>query len=308
MSKKRNRHKHDHPTPNLEGMKRMPQSNNTKNGTHAAGYLQYDSRNYAAYGGSCHVGPKKVMEIGKAFIFAGSKAELRDDWAWNLMIRITDDLTPLAKPEVVAANSVAQEELPAGLVKPAFPAVIDIMWDDFGVPFLDKAWWQLLYETIKSWPERKDVVIHCLGGHGRTGTALAILAGLNGDPDPVKMLREVYCKKIVESQSQIAYIEKMTGLDLSKTEPYDIMLRAPIGYRTVGAKGSNHIMGMEYIDGKYQEVEWEPIKKDNGIHGRPMSDDMPDIPLDTDGEPDWDKMTADQIEAYIKYEAGQENL
>lgn len=48
------------------------------------------------------------------------------------------------------------------------------------------------------------VEVGCLGGHGRTGTALACLAVLTGTPaaDAVDWVRANYCYKAVEADSQ----------------------------------------------------------------------------------------------------------
>ena len=53
------------------------------------------------------------------------------------------------------------------------------------------------------------VEIGCLGGHGRTGTALACLAVLAGTPaaEAVAWVRGAYCPKAVETDAQRAFVE-----------------------------------------------------------------------------------------------------
>jgi hypothetical protein len=54
-----------------------------------------------------------------------------------------------------------------------------------------------------------------MGGHGRTGTTLAILAHLSGacgTADPVQWVRETYCQDAVETRSQIDYLVHEIGL------------------------------------------------------------------------------------------------
>jgi len=66
---------------------------------------------------------------------------------------------------------------------------------------------------------KKPVFVACLGGHGRTGTALAILLDLWGaipsDEDPVRFVRTAYCPEAVETQGQYEYVAKMTGRTLT---------------------------------------------------------------------------------------------
>ena len=55
------------------------------------------------------------------------------------------------------------------------------------------------------------VEVACYGGHGRTGLVLAVLAALRmGWPadEAVSRLRDAYCHRAVESQSQVVYVER----------------------------------------------------------------------------------------------------
>lgn len=57
----------------------------------------------------------------------------------------------------------------------------------------------------------EQVEVGCIGGHGRTGTALAILAILTGHPaaDAVAWVRANYCPKAVETVDQEAFITRL---------------------------------------------------------------------------------------------------
>lgn len=104
-------------------------------------------------------------------------------------------------------------ELPPELVSKRI--VFD--WPDMSKPYLFKDEWKILTD----WLLEQDVVrkyglyVACLEGHGRTGTALAILAHYfdewNDNVDVVRMIRRKYCYKAVETATQIEYFEKMTG-------------------------------------------------------------------------------------------------
>ena len=163
----------------------------------------------------CHVGVQKVMTIGKMDIYAGGLWDVGYDFNWNLMLRLTEDFHDLPVPSTVRVSHAAKAFVPKTVSKTWLPPTIDVVWADFDVPDLDRKWWVALHETIGKMPQGK-MVVHCQGGHGRTGTALAILLGLSSDQpkdlNPVEMIRKWYCHSAVESDAQIAYIKWITGL------------------------------------------------------------------------------------------------
>jgi len=67
-------------------------------------------------------------------------------------------------------------------------------------------------EALKTVLERarsgQNIEVGCLGGHGRTGTALACLAVLAGHPalDAVAWARSSYCREAVETPEQEAFV------------------------------------------------------------------------------------------------------
>jgi len=95
--------------------------------------------------------------------------------------------------------------------------VVTFDWIDGSVPRLGRYFWQCLLDDIERLAEKEgglDLLIMCQGGHGRTGTALAIICCLWGlipeERDPVEWVREKYCERAVETECQIDYIEKVT--------------------------------------------------------------------------------------------------
>lgn len=97
--------------------------------------------------------------------------------------------------------------------------IIEINWLDGGEPSLTEKNWRDLLKNLERIRLRAgknilNILVCCQGGHGRTGTALSILAALTGVAagDPVKFIRENYCQKAVETMSQCAYIKKITKL------------------------------------------------------------------------------------------------
>jgi len=84
-------------------------------------------------------------------------------------------------------------------------------WPDFGVP-RDEA---DVIASLRSLLERartgERVEVGCVGGHGRTGTALACLAILAGHPqvEAVAWVRANYCADAVETAEQESFIVKL---------------------------------------------------------------------------------------------------
>jgi hypothetical protein len=93
-----------------------------------------------------------------------------------------------------------------------WPGTLFIDWPDWGSPppvvFKYAKW------VHSEWEKGKTIQFGCIGGHGRTGTFLAmvLLAGgfSNGDPaDVTKWVHENYCKDAIESLGQKKAIVQM---------------------------------------------------------------------------------------------------
>ena len=81
-------------------------------------------------------------------------------------------------------------------------------WPDFGVPDDAAGVMDTLSSVLARSRGGQRVEIGCLGGHGRTGTALAGLAVLDGVPADraVAWVREHYCPRAVETAVQEAFV------------------------------------------------------------------------------------------------------
>lgn len=170
---------------------------------------------------SCHKGALDVMEIGGSVIWASGWADMDDDLTWDLRIRLNDRFAILDGSPLITADDRAKKLFATTpeILAVQFPPTISINWPDFGTPPLDKAWWQGLTKALTAMPKGSNVAIYCQGGHGRTGTALSILAYLSGNvpanTDPVYWVRKNYCEEAVESWAQIDYIKEMTGEEIT---------------------------------------------------------------------------------------------
>jgi len=155
-------------------------------------------------------------------------------------------------------------------------ARIAISWDDYRVPDLTREEWVVMVEELREVKKGgklgEEVLVCCVGGHGRTGTCLSILAYLMGatTEDPVKFVREVYCKKAVESNEQLNYIEEVCQCEV-KEEVSKVRGTVQVyggGYGVGGAV----VVGSGYGDWKGYTggVVVDPPQKTDG-YGRPVS-------------------------------------
>ncbi len=84
-----------------------------------------------------------------------------------------------------------------------------LRWPDFGLP-TDRQ--QVLPVLMEVWQRAKDerVEVACLGGRGRTGTALACLSVIDGVPPnrAVQYVRAHYSPRAVETLWQRRYVRR----------------------------------------------------------------------------------------------------
>ena len=173
--------------------------------------------------------PKKVMEINGVSIY-GSSAFLVSRIP-NLALRIDLSGLDLGDMQLVSGNVAARTLLPPDLFAAKVPS-ISINWADGTAHTLDVVWWMTLIEAIKRLPKGSSVAVCCVGGTGRTGTVLAILAGITlqlgpDDTDPVDWVRQHYYDDAVETEEQLCYVEDITGLMIN-VYPSDYLYQPPI--------------------------------------------------------------------------------
>jgi hypothetical protein len=86
-------------------------------------------------------------------------------------------------------------------------------WPDFGLPGDVAGLHAALTGLLDRARSGERVEVGCLGGHGRTGTALACLAVLVGTPADraVAWVRSNYCSRAVETDAQRAFVVDFGG-------------------------------------------------------------------------------------------------
>lgn len=183
----------------------------------------------------CHTGPLCIFDLSAPdrpeagpFIWAGSAWEVQDE-EWDLVISLKDRFYDTGFENPVTGSPAVRRMLPRRLFSHITAPQLVINWPDYNVPKLTPEWWHVLVNSLAGQKKEDkskpfDIAIHCNGGHGRTGTALAIIGCLSHaipfEDDPIAWVRANYCPEAVESQTQIGYVEFVTGRrSASKPQP-----------------------------------------------------------------------------------------
>ena len=160
--------------------------------------------------GAAGVGVAELAAIRKDWEAAGrpqperhvhrTRVQLADDATVTAVTFVTDD--PYGREEPPGFGLYLDERW-----APPWPhAHVD--WPDFGVPEDLDALRRALRDLLDRARGGEVVEVGCLGGHGRTGTALACLAVLTGTPadEAVAWVRANYCAHAVETEAQEALV------------------------------------------------------------------------------------------------------
>lgn len=88
-------------------------------------------------------------------------------------------------------------------------------WPDFGVPTSSVGLIAAFRALLSQASMGQRVEVGCIGGRGRTGTALACLAIMSGLPSDqaVEWVRTAYCAEAVETAQQQAFVARFREYD-----------------------------------------------------------------------------------------------
>ncbi len=211
----------------VESIKETNQAIKTANVNTPAGksgiHKDYIIDDYAGYTGinsgrgfkNCSHYPRKIIELGQLIIYGATKTVLDYDVLMDKDLIVNVSGTAVGN-SLGAINSTiplirgpVEFDVLKSFVKPVRELILD--WPDGGVFPVGILFWRKLYDICV---ENKyfDVVFTCLGGHGRTGTAVAamILAHTQLKPDFVtERIHQVYCDGAIETWSQDEYLEML---------------------------------------------------------------------------------------------------
>lgn len=182
-----------------------------------------NSTNKNSYKKDCHLGPKIAIDNKRGLkVYGSSYQEAKHNIEkFDLIISLGKENFDVFSYESSLLRSIDYMKLIKSYKTNRNPEHICLDWPDFSIPSLSKEFYinlsKILVRKGKGRFRREGdyrVLIHCMGGHGRTGTLLSILSYfiLDRKEDLIKLIREEYCYKVVESLSQISYIEEITGV------------------------------------------------------------------------------------------------
>lgn len=168
-----------------------------------------------------HNGPKLVIKKEGLEIYGASLSEAENSYRdFDLIISLTKGFfKPVVEDVKICSKGLVE------LIKWYKPEILSLNWTDMNIPDLDKEFWIRLVHILKKKGRDRNrsskgnnsykVMVHCIGGHGRTGTALCILGNMidkeNWSGDLVSKVKERHCEKAVEVLKQVKYIELITG-------------------------------------------------------------------------------------------------
>jgi hypothetical protein len=95
---------------------------------------------------------------------------------------------------------------------------IIIDWPDYGIIPVQREFFETIWNAIKQ-QKKKNVVVFCVGGHGRTGTCVACLMTVINEihgGQAIKQVREGYCSHAIETKEQETMVRCMTKRTIEK--------------------------------------------------------------------------------------------
>ena len=176
----------------------------------------------------CHTGAIKVSSNPDVYLGGGSRDAAPTKWSKEHPNGLLVDLAGVVYTEL-ASNY--------GFSLPHTTKCIQVYWKDWEACKLDATDWNSITKEVKRIGE---VLIFCQGGHGRTGTAAAILLALLGKcdgPQATGYVRSNYCKDAVESLEQTEYLDNLLGMQVDRAAPrISFSFEQKGGYHDLGYK------------------------------------------------------------------------
>jgi hypothetical protein len=152
----------------------------------------------------CEHKPRCVLKSdeGGWSIWAGTGADCRGQMGnFDLLLNLTGD-------SVLAGHCIPVPEL-AHWQGPRLVPEIVLDWPDLGIVHLPREFWTDLVRYLAL--KRARILVFCVGGHGRTGTAIACIMATCGweSADAIAWVRANYCPRAIETRQQEEYVRRI---------------------------------------------------------------------------------------------------
>lgn len=198
---------------------------------------------------SCNHGITPIFNLGEnteqQIEFCGATKDQIQTWeldATTLVLNVSGYSMLTASNEMLRGPKefdILREYIPQQKVKE-----LVLAWAD-GMSFGASAeFWQRFYDICRA-EGYKKVIVCCLGGHGRTGTALAALLIANTEMDDftaIDFIRKHYCDEAIETKAQENYLERLY-FELSPENQSARQAQAPTNL-TTPAQGDKIVIDM----------------------------------------------------------------
>ena len=152
----------------------------------------------------CTHDPTKIIEIAGVSIFVADGWGARSAAVGSVVLNCTGTPKHNAGDDIPPTFAMLRAHLDEPRV-----TEITLDWPDGGLPPVKASFWRALIEACAA--QNVPLVIHCIGGHGRTGTALASILIAYSIPaeDAIEYVREKHCTKAIETLAQERYLEDL---------------------------------------------------------------------------------------------------
>ena len=163
-------------------------------------------------GFKCRHKPTLIYRLGDIEVFGASGALVTRTAVEGMDLIVNLTGTRKFKPAKIISAGAKWRELKAVLMEgtPLDEMVLD--WPDMGVLDAPREFWVKFWELLNR-DRVKRVLFFCVGGHGRTGSAIGCLAtvALNAHGGQIiREIRDTYCKNAIETRAQENYVRSMT--------------------------------------------------------------------------------------------------
>ncbi len=164
---------------------------------------------------SCRHDPTLICQIDGVRFYGASRIRLNArtlaQVKADLLINLTDFSLYDQSKQLIKQAPEHWNEL-REYIEPNRVEEIMIDWPDTGVIRAGQLFWTEFFRLIKD-NQKQNVVVFCIGGHGRTGTCIAsfmtVILGIHSG-EAIQAIRDGYCKGAFETKEQEDYVSNIT--------------------------------------------------------------------------------------------------